>query len=38
MPDRYAAYLKMGKRDVDHAMPWDKLMLLIHSLDKTAIQ
>jgi hypothetical protein len=28
MPDRYA-YLKMGERDVDHAMPWDKLMLLL---------
>jgi carboxyl-terminal processing protease len=24
MPDRYA-YLKMGERDVDHAMPWDKI-------------
>ncbi|WP_310559955.1 carboxy terminal-processing peptidase [Flavobacterium sp.] len=24
MPDRYA-YLKMGERDVDNAMPWDKI-------------
>jgi carboxyl-terminal processing protease len=24
MPDRYA-YLKMGERDVDNAMPWDKV-------------
>jgi carboxyl-terminal processing protease len=24
MPDRYA-YLKMGERDVEHAMPWDKI-------------
>jgi hypothetical protein len=27
MPDRYL--FKMGERDVDHAMPWDKLMLLL---------
>lgn len=24
MPDRYA-YLKMGERDIDNAMPWDKI-------------
>jgi carboxyl-terminal processing protease len=24
MPDRYA-YLKMGERDLENAMPWDKI-------------
>ena len=24
MPNRYA-YLKMGERDIENAMPWDKL-------------
>jgi carboxyl-terminal processing protease len=36
MPDRYA-YLKMGERDVDHAMPWDKIDAASYSVwDKTA--
>jgi carboxyl-terminal processing protease len=36
MPDRYA-YLKMGERDVDHAMPWDKIDAATYSVwDKTA--
>jgi carboxyl-terminal processing protease len=36
MPDRYA-YLKMGERDVDHAMPWDKIDAATYTLwDKTA--
>jgi carboxyl-terminal processing protease len=35
MPDRYA-YLKM-ERDVDHAMPWDKIDAATYTLwDKTA--
>jgi carboxyl-terminal processing protease len=35
MPDRYA-YLKMGERDVDHAMPWDKIDATYTLWDKTA--
>jgi carboxyl-terminal processing protease len=36
MPDRYA-YLKMGERDVDNAMPWDKIDPAAYSVwDKTA--
>ena len=36
MPDRYA-YLKMGERDVDHAMPWDKIDAAVYTVwDKTA--
>jgi carboxyl-terminal processing protease len=36
MPDRYA-YLKMGERDVDHAMPWDKIDAAAYTVwDKTA--
>ncbi|MFB0910180.1 MAG: carboxy terminal-processing peptidase, partial [Flavobacterium sp.] len=36
MPDRYA-YLKMGERDVDHAMPWDKIDAATYTQwDKTA--
>jgi carboxyl-terminal processing protease len=31
MPDRYA-YLKMGERDVDHAMPWDKIDAATYTL------
>lgn len=36
MPDRYA-YLKMGERDVEHAMPWDKIDAAPYTVwDKTA--
>jgi carboxyl-terminal processing protease len=36
MPDRYA-YLKMGERDVENAMPWDKIDAADYSVwDKTA--
>jgi carboxyl-terminal processing protease len=36
MPDRYA-YLKMGERDVDNAMPWDKIDPADYAVwDKTA--
>lgn len=36
MPDRYA-YLKMGERDVEHAMPWDKIDAASYTVwDKTA--
>ena len=36
MPDRYA-YLKMGERDVDNAMPWDKIDPAAYSVwNKTA--
>ncbi|TDE02883.1 carboxy terminal-processing peptidase [Flavobacterium hiemivividum] len=36
MPDRYA-YLKMGERDVEHAMPWDKIDAAAYTVwDKTA--
>lgn len=36
MPDRYA-YLKMGERDVDNAMPWDKIDPAAYTVwDKTA--
>ena len=36
MPDRYA-YLKMGERDVDNAMPWDKIDPAAYSVwSKTA--
>ena len=36
MPDRYA-YLKMGERDMDNAMPWDKIDAADYSVwDKTA--
>jgi len=36
MPDRYA-YLKMGERDVDNAMPWDKIDPATYTVwDKTA--
>lgn len=36
MPDRYA-YLKMGERDVDHAMPWDKIDAAVYTVwDKAA--
>jgi carboxyl-terminal processing protease len=36
MPDRYA-YLKMGERDVAHAMPWDKIDAASYTVwDKTA--
>ncbi|MGO4817839.1 carboxy terminal-processing peptidase [Flavobacterium sp. W22_SRS_FP1] len=36
MPDRYA-YLKMGERDIDNAMPWDKIESAEYSVwDKTA--
>lgn len=36
MPDRYA-YLKMGERDVAHAMPWDKIDAANYTVwDKTA--
>ncbi len=36
MPDRYA-YLKMGERDVDNAMPWDKIDAATYTTwDKTA--
>jgi carboxyl-terminal processing protease len=36
MPDRYA-YLKMGERDVDNAMPWDKIDPAAYSVwDKNA--
>jgi len=31
MPDRYA-YLKMGERDVDNAMPWDKIDPAIYNV------
>jgi carboxyl-terminal processing protease len=30
MPDRYA-YLKMGERDIENAMPWDKIEAAIYS-------
>ncbi|MFT7335095.1 MAG: carboxyl-terminal processing protease [Porticoccaceae bacterium] len=36
MPDRYA-YLKMGERDVENAMPWDKIDPAEYAIwDKTA--
>jgi carboxyl-terminal processing protease len=36
MPDRYA-YLKMGERDVENAMPWDKIDAADYTVwDKTA--
>jgi carboxyl-terminal processing protease len=36
MPDRYA-YLKMGERDIDNAMPWDKIESAEYTVwDKTA--
>jgi carboxyl-terminal processing protease len=36
MPDRYA-YLKMGERDMDNAMPWDKIESAEYTVwDKTA--
>ncbi|MBU0940883.1 MAG: carboxy terminal-processing peptidase [Bacteroidetes bacterium] len=36
MPDRYA-YLKMGERDMDNAMPWDKIDAADYTVwDKTA--
>ena len=36
MPDRYA-YLKMGERDLENAMPWDKIDAADYTLwDKTA--
>jgi carboxyl-terminal processing protease len=36
MPDRYA-YLKMGERDIDNAMPWDKIDPAVFAVwDKTA--
>jgi carboxyl-terminal processing protease len=36
MPDRYA-YLKMGERDVENAMPWDKIDAADYAIwDKTA--
>jgi carboxyl-terminal processing protease len=36
MPDRYA-YLKMGERDIENAMPWDKIEPATYTLwDKTA--
>ncbi len=36
MPDRYA-YLKMGERDVENAMPWDKIDAANYTVwDKTA--
>ena len=36
MPDRYA-YLKMGERDVENAMPWDKIDAADYTIwDKTA--
>jgi len=31
MPDRYA-YLKMGERDVDNAMPWDKIDPAVYNI------
>ncbi|MDI5898918.1 carboxy terminal-processing peptidase [Flavobacterium sp. LB2P84] len=31
MPDRYA-YLKMGERDIDNAMPWDKIDQAVYSV------
>lgn len=31
MPDKYA-YLKMGERDVDNAMPWDKIDPAVYSV------
>lgn len=35
MPDRYA-YLKMGERDIDNAMPWDKIEPAAYTVwDKT---
>lgn len=35
MPDRYA-YLKMGERDVENAMPWDKIDAAPYSLWKNS--
>lgn len=36
MPDRYA-YLKMGERDIENAMPWDKIEAATYTVwDKTA--
>jgi carboxyl-terminal processing protease len=36
MPDRYA-YLKMGERDIDNAMPWDKIDPAVYAVwDKAA--
>jgi carboxyl-terminal processing protease len=31
MPDRYSLF-KNGGRDVDHAMPWDKIDANLYSL------
>jgi hypothetical protein len=36
MPDRYA-YLKMGERDLENAMPWDKIDADYTVWDKTII-
>ncbi|HSD14403.1 MAG TPA: carboxy terminal-processing peptidase, partial [Flavobacterium sp.] len=35
MPDRYS-YIEMGERDVDNAMPWDKIDEASYKVSKTA--